>query len=121
MRFIPKPQLRSAFSDVASVVRAPAPHKLGALGLSAVLSFLLIGAFVHDLSPAPAHQPVEIIYIKQWPKSRSLAQIKAQMAIDAPLEKAAAAKDAADDAKAAADRRAQFKRAQEVLSSYGIK
>jgi len=121
MRFLPKPQPASAMADVIRALRADTPHKLGIMGVSAAITYLLIASLIHDFSPKPVHRPPEIYYVKQWPKSRTLAQIKAQQAIDGPIEKAEAAQEAADDAKAEADRRAQFKRAQEILSHYGIK
>lgn len=108
-------------SDVIRALRAPAPHKLGILGVSAAITYVLIYSLIHDFSPKPVYHPPEIIYVKQWPKSRTLAQIKAQQAIDGPIEKAEKDKAAADEAKAEADRRAQFKRAQEILSHYGIR
>lgn len=121
MRFLPKPQPASAMADVIRAMRTPAPHKLGIMGVSAAITYVLIASLIHDFSPKPVYHPPEIIYVKQWPKSRSLAQIRAQQAIDAPIEKAAKAKAAADEAKDEADRRAQFKRAQEILSHYGIR
>jgi len=121
MRFLPKPQPASAMADVIRAMRAPAPHKLGIMGVSAAITYLLIASLIHDFSPKPVYHAPEIIYVKQWPKSRTLAQIKAQQAIDGPIEKAAKEKEIADEEKAEADRRAQFKRAQEILSHYGIR
>ncbi len=120
MRFLPKPQPMAAFRDVISVVRTPMPHKLGIAGVCAALTYLLIAAFVHDFTPAPVPRKTVIIYVKQWPKSRTLAQVRAQQDIDAPVAAAAQAKAAAEIQTEEAKRRAQFEHVHQVLKSYGI-
>ncbi len=121
MRIFPRPQPASAMTDVIRALRAPVPHKLGIMGVSAAITYVLIMSLVNAFTPKPVHHSPEIIYVKQWPKSRTLAQVKAQQAIDGPIEKAAAEKELADEKAYEENRRAQFKRAQEILSHYGVK
>lgn len=120
MRFLPKPQPVSAFRDIVNVVRTPVPHKLGIAGVCAALTYLLIAVFIHDFTPKPMPRKTMIIYVKQWPKSRTLAQVRAQQEHDAPLEAAEQAKGAAEINAAEAKRRADFERIHQVLKSYGV-
>ena len=110
----------AALKDLGYVVRTPTQHKLGIAGVCAAVTYLLISSLIHAFTPAPVHHAPEIIYVKQWPKSRTLAQIKAQQAIDGPIEAAARAKEAAEEKAEAEHRRAQFEKAHQVLKSIGI-
>jgi hypothetical protein len=120
MRFLPKPQPVSAIRDVVSVIRTPFPHKIGIAGVCAALTYFLIALLIKDFSPQPVPRKTVIIYVKQWPRNRTLAQIKAQQAHDAPLEAAQRERDAAEIAAAEAKRRAEFERLHQTLKSYGI-
>jgi hypothetical protein len=120
MRFLPKPQPTSAMRDVLNAIRTPIPHKIGIAGVCAALTYALIAAFIHDFSPKPVPRKPTIVYVKLWPKNRTLAQIKAQQAHDAPLEAAERERDAKEIADADAKRRAAFERVHQSLKSYGI-
>jgi hypothetical protein len=120
MRFLPKPQPTSAYRDVVRAIRTPIPHKLGIAGVCAALTYLLIAMFIHDFSPKPVPRKTMIVYVKQWPKSRTLAQIKAQQDHDAPIAAAEQAKGAAELAAAEAKRRTEFEKIHQTLKSYGI-
>ncbi len=96
------------------------PHKLGIAGVCAALTFLLIAAFIHDFTPKPVPRRTMIIYVKQWPKTRTVEQVRAQQAIDGPIEASARRKESAEMAAADAKRRAEFERLHQTLKSYGI-
>lgn len=127
MALFQRPQFGSALSDVTKAIRTPVPHKIGIAGVCAALTYALVSIVVQSFSPVPVYPKPVIVYVKQWPKSRGLAQIRAEQKQDAPLEAAAHAKALADQkaqqaAQDAADtkRRAEFERVHQVLMRYGI-
>lgn len=120
MRRSSRPASREALHDFIYVIRTPVPHKLGIMGACAALTYVLVWLLLASFSTAKPHKPPQIIYVKQWPKSRTLAQIEAQQKIDAVTDAKARAKEEAEEKAAAAERQAQFKRAEETLKHYGI-
>ena len=104
-----------AYRDLRFFLAARKRHELGFLALSLALTLLVLWAFVKDSS---FEKPYErnIIYVEQWPITRTDEQIKAQQQIDqakrniqkAELEKRRAAKQA------------EFKRLDDKLESWGF-
>lgn len=89
MAMFPRPARPSrALADLWSFLRARRRHEF-AFGLLATGITLLWFAMIFDkLSVKPEWQPPTVLYVKQWPKTRTAAEVRAQQAIDAPREKA---------------------------------
>ena len=111
MAFIPRPARPSnALADLWQFLRARRRHEFVFGGLAVVATGFWFWAIFDKLSVKPEWQPPKVMYVKQWPKTRSTADILVQQAIDAPREKAerearaAAAKKRQDEYKALAKR-----------------
>jgi len=89
MSIFPRPVSPSrALSDLWGFLRARKRHEF-AFGLLATGITVLWFAMIFDkLSVKPEWRPPTVLYVKQWPKTRTVADIRAQQAIDAPREKA---------------------------------
>ncbi|UVO55147.1 hypothetical protein [Sphingomonas sp. SUN039] len=111
MAFLPRPvRPTRALADLWGFIRARRRHEL-AFGLLAVGITALWFMMIFDkLNPPREWRPPEVMYVKQWPKTRTAADVRAQQAIDAPREKAerealaAAKKKRQDEYKALAKR-----------------
>lgn len=81
MPIFPRPVApKSAIADLRDVFRAPVPHKLPLLALSATLTGLLIWAFYVDSKPAPVGP--QIIYVESWMADRRDSDILKQQKQD---------------------------------------
>jgi hypothetical protein len=89
MSIFPRPVSPSrALSDLWRFMRARKRHEF-AFGLLATGITVLWFAMIFDkLSVKPEWRPPNVMYVKQWPKTRTAADVRAQQAIDAPREKA---------------------------------
>lgn len=105
----------TAWRDLRFFLATRKRHELGFLALSLVVTLLILVAFVKD---SHFEKPYErnIIYVEQWPITRTDEQIRAQQKIDqakrniekAELEKRRKAKQA------------EFKRLDDKLESWGF-
>lgn len=105
----------TAWRDLRFFLATRKRHELGFLALSLVVTLLILVAFVKD---SHFEKPYErnIIYVEQWPITRTDDQIRAQQKIDqakrniekAELEKRRKAKQA------------EFKRLDDKLESWGL-
>ena len=105
----------TAWRDLRFFLATRKRHELGFLALSLVVTLLILVAFVKD---SHFEKPYErnIIYVEQWPITRTDDQIRAQQKIDqakrniekAELEKRRKAKQA------------EFKRLEDKLESWGF-
>lgn len=105
----------TAWRDLRFFLATRKRHELGFLALSLVVTLLILVAFVKD---SHFEKPYErnIIYVEQWPITRTDDQIRAQQKIDqakrniekAELEKRRKAKQA------------EFKRLDDKLESWGF-
>lgn len=105
----------TAWRDLRFFLATRKRHELGFLALSLVVTLLILVAFVKD---SHFEKPYErnIIYVEQWPITRTDDQIRAQQKIDqakrniekAELEKRRKAKQA------------EFKRLNDKLESWGF-
>lgn len=120
MKLLPRARPADAMSDIVKVIRTPIPHKLGILGVSAALTYLIGWVVIKSFTPPPVPRHTIITYIKSYAPGRTLAQVIAQQKIDAPKLAAAKAKAKAEQDKADADRRAQFQKAQQIMKQYGL-
>jgi hypothetical protein len=90
-----------AIRDLRVFLSYRRPHELGFLVLAVVMTTLIIAGFVKD-SNIPRTYQREIVYVENWRADRSIDEIRARLAKDAPIE---------------AERRAELKRRQEALKA----
>lgn len=112
MAMFPRPARPSrALADLWGFLRARRRHEF-AFGLLATGITILWFAMIFDkLDVKPEWQPPKILYVQQWPKTRTAADVRAQQAIDAPRERARRAALAAERKK----RQDDFKRLAKTL------
>lgn len=104
-----------AIRDLRVFLSQRQPYELGFLALSIVVTTLLIAGFVKD-SHIERPYKRDIIYVKSWRADRSIEEVRAQLAKDAPIEAA----QRAEFERKQAERRAQFKRYDDALKKWGI-
>ena len=104
-----------AIQDLRVFLSHRHPYELGFLFLSIVITGLIIAAFVKDSHFERTYKR-DIIYVQNWRADRSDAEIRAQLAKDAPIEKAR--RD--EFLKAQEERKAAFKRYDDALKKWGI-
>ena len=92
------PPLLSSLRSVIASFRALETYKLVFACLAVVIPAFLAFEFWLTSGQRATYRPPEIIFVKQWSKSRSDAEIKAQQIKDAPAEKAQRAEEAAQEA-----------------------
>jgi hypothetical protein len=87
MAFFPRPVRPSrAIGDLWMFIRQRRRHELG-FGLLAVgITCLWFWAIFDKLDVRPEWQPPKVMYVKQWPLTRTEAEVRAQLAKDAPKE-----------------------------------
>ena len=71
-----------AIRDLRVFLSYRRPHELAFLALAVIITSLLVAGFVHDSHEERPYRP-EIIYVQQWPATRSEGEITAQQKIDA--------------------------------------
>lgn len=86
----------AAWRDLRDAVRAPRKHKIVFAALACVFPAFLLWAMIHDAKVDEEWIPPTIVYVKQWPASRTAEEVRAQQARDLPAE--LAAKKAREDA-----------------------
>lgn len=112
MAFFPRPVRPSrAIGDLWTFIRQRRRHELGFGVLAVVITALWFWAIFDKLDVRPEWEPPQVMYVKQWPTTRSEAEVRAQLAEDAPKEIAA---HKAEEA-AAQKRQAEFKKVAKTL------
>lgn len=97
MAILPRPSSPiAAWRDFRDFARTPRKHKIVFAALACVFPAFLLWAMVHDAKVDEVWVPPTIVYVEQWPASRTAAEARAQQAKDLPAE--LAAKKARDDA-----------------------
>jgi hypothetical protein len=104
-----------AIRDLRFFLATRKRHELGFMALALALTLLILWAFVKDSS---FEKPYErnIIYVEQWPITRTDAQIKAQQKIDQAKRNI----ERAELEKRRQKRQAEFKRLDDKLESWGF-
>jgi hypothetical protein len=105
----------AAIRDLRVFLAQRQPYELGILALSIVLTTLLIAGFVHDSHEERPYRH-NIIYVEQWPASRTEAEIRA----DQKITQAAKDKKLAEEARRQKALQAQFKKIDDRLKALGI-
>ena len=104
-----------AIADLRAFLSQRRPHELGFLLLSVALFGAILVGFTIDSHEERAYKR-EIIYVEQWPASRTDAQIVAQQRIDAPIKAKRLAEEKAQREKT----QAEFKRLDQKLDRLGL-
>lgn len=104
-----------AVQDLRIFLSHRQPYELGFLVLAIAMTMLIIAGFVKD-SHFERPYKRDIIYVQSWRADRSDAEVRAQLAKDAPIEKAR--RD--EFLKAQEERKASFKRYDDALKKWGL-
>lgn len=107
MAILPRPSSPlEAWRDLREFVRAPRKHKIVFAALACAFPVLLIWAMIRDGNVRQEWIPPTIVYVQQWPASRTATEARAQQAQDLPAELAARkSQEAAAEAKRQSYRR----------------
>ena len=114
MAMFPRPTSpRAAWRDFREAITAPRKHKIVFAALALAGPVLLFMAMNEQAKVDEEWVPPTIVYVKQWPSSRTEAEARAQLARDLPAE--LAAKKASENAAEA--NRQSYRR---VADQFGI-
>lgn len=104
-----------AIRDLRLFLASRPPYEMGFLVAAMGITGFLVYAFARDSTVPVAYKP-DIIYVEQWPATRTDAEVRAQQKIDgeAKTRRLAEQKQREDEM------RAQFKRLDDRLKRYGI-
>ena len=104
-----------AYRDLRFFLATRKPYELWFMVLAMVVTLLILAGFVKD---SHFERPYErnIIYVEQWPITRTDEQIRAQQKID----QAKKAIERAELEKKQKARQAEFKRLDDKLESWGL-
>lgn len=87
MEILPRPSSPvNAFRDLRDAVMAPRKHKLLFFLLSLLGPLAIFGAMIQEAETDKVERPVSIVYIQQWPATRTVEDVRAQQAKDLPAE-----------------------------------
>lgn len=115
MNFFSRMSPVTAIRDLRVFLAHRQKHELAFLALSVLITGLLIGGFVKDSRVEKVYKR-DIIYVQNWRADRTDEEVRAQQAKDLPGE--IARRKAFE--KKQAERRAQFKRIDDKLESWGF-
>ncbi len=104
---------RAAWRDLRTAIAQPRKHRIVFAALSLALPAGIFLAMFNQAKVDEEWIPPKITYIRQWSADRSIAEVRAQQAVDLPKE--LAAKKAREDAAEA--RRQSYRR---VADEFGI-
>ncbi len=87
---LPRPVRPSrAIADFVAFVRMRRQSEIWAGLLAVCITLLWFWMIFDKLNPTPEYVPPPVNYVKQWPKTRTEAEVAAQQAKDLPAEIAA--------------------------------
>ena len=110
---LPRPSRpASLWADIKAFASEKHDHRLRIALAAIAMPTILLLIFIFSPVTSPYQEP-DIVFVQQWPKGRTDAEVRAQQAKDAPAVKAA--KDAA--LAAAEEQKRQYKR---LADSLGI-
>ena len=115
MQFLSRFSPVRAYRDLRLFLASRQPYELGFLALAMLVTGFFVYAFAHDSTVPVAYKP-DIIYVEQWPATRTDAEVRAQQKIDS-VEKT---RLLAEQKKREDELRAGFKRLDDRLKRYGI-
>jgi hypothetical protein len=115
MNFVGRLSPIRAIRDLRFFLAQRRPYELGILALSMLVTAGLVTAFAYDSREEPVYRR-NIIYVEQWPVTRTKAEIVAQQTID----EAARAKRKAEIERQEKELQAQYKRLDDRLKAMGL-
>ncbi|OYY71970.1 MAG: hypothetical protein B7Y47_05395 [Sphingomonas sp. 28-63-12] len=115
MRYFARFSPLHAIRDLRVFLSHRHPYELGFLALAMVITTALIAGFVHD-SHAERPYVRNIIYVEQWPATRTEAEILARQKIDQVGERARKAEIVRQQKAVQAD----FKKLDDRLKAMGL-
>ena len=104
-----------AYRDLRVFLASRERYELGFLFAAMLVTSFFIYAFAKDSYFEPAYKP-NIIYVEQWPATRTDAEIRAQQKIDAVTK----AKRLAEQKAREDEVRAGFKKMDDRMTSWGL-
>jgi myo-inositol catabolism protein IolC len=99
MIFPPLSSPADLWRDIRAFFATRQPHQWGIAGLSLAIPGFFALQFYLEPVVHLAYKAPDVIFVKQWNKGRTLAEIKAQQNIDAPIEREQRAEEKAAEAK----------------------
>lgn len=115
MRYLDRFSPIRAYRDLRFFLSHRQPYELGFFVLAMMVTSLVVAGFVRD-SNIPKPYKKNIIYVKQWPLTRTNAEIVAQQKIDNVVR----AKERAEIERQQKDLQAQWKRLDDKLKAVGL-
>lgn len=115
-RYLDRFQFRGAWADLRYFLSRRQPYQVGFLCLAVALTVATLGAFAIDSRFEPDYHR-DIVYVQQWPLTRSDAQIIAQQKIDYVIK----ARRLEAEQRELARRQAGFKKIQDKLDQWNLK
>lgn len=99
------------WADLRLFFKTRQRHEWIFAGLAVLIPTILVIEFFIDSHAIVAYKPPTVIFVKQWNKGRTEAEIKAQQAIDQPVER----QERKEEAEFEAKKRKQFQDVQKAL------
>lgn len=106
----------AATRDLRRYLARRHPYELAFLFLAIVVTMGVVTALVQDSDSIKVPYKRNIIYVEQWPATRTDAEIRAQQKIDS----AEKAKQQAELDRLQKKRQAEFKKVDDALKAYGF-
>lgn len=101
----------TVWRDLRAFFKARRRHEWIFALLAVIIPLIFVAEFYIDSQATVAYKPPTVVFVKQWNKGRTKAEIKAQQAIDQPAERQARKEEAEFEAK----KRKQFQDLQKAL------
>ncbi len=104
-----------AIRDLRLFLSYRQPYELGFLALALLVTTIVVAGFVHDSHIETPYKRT-IIYVEQWPVTRTNAEIVAQQKVDQVVRD----KEKAELERQRKDLQAQYKRLDDKLKAVGL-
>lgn len=115
MTFIARLSPFRAIRDLRFFLSQRQPYELGFLALSILITTAVVAGFVQDSRVEKPYKK-NIIYVEQWPVTRTNAEIVAQQKIDQVVRD----KEKAEQLRREKELQAQFKKLDDRLKAVGL-
>jgi len=104
-----------AYLDLRMFLAQRQPYELGFLVLAMAITGFFVYAFAKDSHVVPVYKP-QIVYVEQWPLSRTDSEIRAAQKVDQAKKARLKAAEEAERAKT----RATFKKLDDQMNKWGL-
>lgn len=102
---------KAIWADLYSFFATRQRHQWVFAAIAVLIPTIFVVEFYIDSQATVVYKPPTIVFFKQWNRGRTVAEIKAQQAIDTPIEQ----KARKDEADFEAKKQKQFKAVQKAL------